>query len=95
MVKNRGKRRTAQYKAVLAGEQDKPDAKDKELDLLKERNKKLEDMIEELEQQLAGKELQNSEMEKTIEIYSTVPQHIVLAYWSLHLQKRVLNNQQL
>ena len=83
-----------QYKAVLAGEQTKPDAKDEELERLKQRNGELEDRNKELEEQLAGKELQNCEIKKTIEIYSTVPQHIVLAYWSQHLRKRELDRLQ-
>ena len=88
--KNRNKRRWAQYNAVLANNQ----AKDKELERLRTENRSLEDRNKELEEQLARKELQNSEMEKTIEIYSTVPQHIVLAHWSLHLRERELHRLQ-
>ena len=75
---------------------------------LGERNEELEGKltssektVKELKQQLARKELQNSElmektkeMETTLSVYQTVPKPIVLSHWSIHFHKRQLDRLQ-
>ena len=75
---------------------------------LGERNEELEGKltssektVKELKQQLARKELQNSElmektkeMETTLSVYQTVPQHIVLSHWRHDFHKRQLDSLQ-